>query len=692
MSNSESSTVANGNNGNSENGSESAAATGGGILSKAGLVSKTPTAAAGSSGDQKPAGAGILAKAGTEETAAKAAGGSLKRGAGDAAIEGDDLAAKRRNVGHPDPDTIKMFAGQIPRRMADDEVRKVFEEFGPVYELSVLKDRATGNSRGCCFVTYFTRKSALQAQNKLHNVRTLPGMHHPMQMKPADVENRSERKLFVGMIGKQADDEAVWSLFHKFGPVEECTVLRDAQKNSKGCAFVTFMSRQSAIAAIRGLHHSRTMDGCSAPLVVKLADASRDMAGGRFGGPPLGGASRQPMGPNRWGNNPNNSANSANWGGNNNNPAGNNWGPNNNANNWGGNNNNWAGNNASNWGNRPPPVPPAQNMQQPPPSLMGAQVNSQPNNQANPLFNNPQAMSLLQQLSQAATALSSLAGQAAPPVGPPPNNQFGMPPPNAGPPGGQPGAFNNQPNQNNPANALSMMLQAAGNLTAPGGVQQPPPQGVQPFQGPPPGNFGNNPGGGPGNFGGNPPPNNFGPPGANFGNQQGNNFGPAGPGNFSGPPPMGGGGPPMAGGGPPMGGGGPPMGGGGPPMAGGGPPMGGGGPPMGGGGPPQPLGMGFRKEPQVEGPEGCNLFIYHLPPQCNDTDLSNMFSPFGNVLSAKVFVDRNTGQSKCFGFVSYDNPSGAEMAIQGMDNFLVGNRRLRVQLKRTGKEAAPKPM
>ncbi|XP_054159078.1 CUGBP Elav-like family member 2 isoform X2 [Oppia nitens] len=86
---------------------------------------------------------------------------------------------------------------------------------------------------------------------------------------------------------------------------------------------------------------------------------------------------------------------------------------------------------------------------------------------------------------------------------------------------------------------------------------------------------------------------------------------------------------------------------------------------------------------QIEGPEGANLFIYHLPPEFTDNDLIATFSPFGNVISAKVFIDKNSNLSKCFGFVSYDNQMSAQTAIQTMHGFQIRNKRLKVQLKKT---------
>lgn len=53
------------------------------------------------------------------------------------------------------------------------------------------------------------------------------------------------------MLNKKLNENDVRQLFEKHGPIEECTVLRDQNGQSKGCAFVTFASKQAAIGAIK---------------------------------------------------------------------------------------------------------------------------------------------------------------------------------------------------------------------------------------------------------------------------------------------------------------------------------------------------------------------------------------------------------------------------------------------------------
>lgn len=47
-----------------------------------------------------------------------------------------------------DPDAIKLFVGQIPKGWNEPEVREILQAFGPIHELTILRDRATGLHKG----------------------------------------------------------------------------------------------------------------------------------------------------------------------------------------------------------------------------------------------------------------------------------------------------------------------------------------------------------------------------------------------------------------------------------------------------------------------------------------------------------------------------------------------------------------
>ncbi|XP_058138408.1 CUGBP Elav-like family member 2 isoform X15 [Dasypus novemcinctus] len=433
----------------------------------------------------------------------------------------------------PDPDAIKMFVGQIPRSWSEKELKELFEPYGAVYQINVLRDRSQNppQSKGCCFVTFYTRKAALEAQNALHNIKTLPGMHHPIQMKPADSEKSNaveDRKLFIGMVSKKCNENDIRVMFSPFGQIEECRILRGPDGLSRGCAFVTFSTRAMAQNAIKAMHQSQTMEGCSSPIVVKFADTQKDKEQRRL---------QQQLAQQMQ------QLNTATWG------------------------------NLTGLGGLTPQYL-ALLQQATSSSNLGAFSGIQQMAGMNAL----QLQNLATLAAAAAAAQSSATSTNANPLSTTSSALGALTSPGMAALNGGLGATGLT---NGTAGTMDALTQAYSGIQQYAAAALPTLYSQSLLQ--------------------------------------------------------------------------------------------------------QQSAAGSQKE----GPEGANLFIYHLPQEFGDQDILQMFMPFGNVISAKVFIDKQTNLSKCFGFVSYDNPVSAQAAIQAMNGFQIGMKRLKVQLKRSKNDSKP---
>ncbi|SOV82424.1 CUGBP Elav-like family member 2, putative [Plasmodium sp. gorilla clade G3] len=85
---------------------------------------------------------------------------------------------------------------------------------------------------------------------------------------------------------------------------------------------------------------------------------------------------------------------------------------------------------------------------------------------------------------------------------------------------------------------------------------------------------------------------------------------------------------------------------------------------------------------EVTGPVGANIFIFHIPNEWIQTDLLSAFSPFGNIISAHIATERDTGRNRGFAFVSYDNVDSAINAVKYMNGFLAHKKKLKVTIKK----------
>lgn len=70
------------------------------------------------------------------------------------------------------------------------------------------------------------------------------------------------------------------------------------------------------------------------------------------------------------------------------------------------------------------------------------------------------------------------------------------------------------------------------------------------------------------------------------------------------------------------------------------------------------------------------LYVGRLPYRTNDTDLSDLFAQYGEVISANVITDRETGRSRGFGFVEMSNDEDARTAMGALNDSVLEGRNI----------------
>ncbi len=80
------------------------------------------------------------------------------------------------------------------------------------------------------------------------------------------------------------------------------------------------------------------------------------------------------------------------------------------------------------------------------------------------------------------------------------------------------------------------------------------------------------------------------------------------------------------------------------------------------------------------------LFVGSLPFKMTSDELQELFAEFGEVSSAKIINDRETGRSRGFGFVEFESDDEAQAAIKAMNGKDVDGRALTVNVARPREE------
>ena len=131
-----------------------------------------------------------------------------------------------------------MFVGGLNWDTDEESLRRYFGQFGPVASCTVMRDGASGRSRGFAFVTFSDPKSVNAVMVREH---FLDGkIIDPKRAIPRPEQSKTQ-KCFVGGLPQTVTQDSFKQLFQQFGHVLDSTVMMDKDTGRpRGFGFVTF--------------------------------------------------------------------------------------------------------------------------------------------------------------------------------------------------------------------------------------------------------------------------------------------------------------------------------------------------------------------------------------------------------------------------------------------------------------------
>lgn len=142
-------------------------------------------------------------------------------------------------------DPGKMFIGGLSGLTTPENLKKYFEQFGPVSECMIMKDAITKRSRGFGFITFADSSSVdkvlEQGKHVLDEKAIDPKRAFPRQKHPKMVTRT--KKIFVGGLSAETSSDDVKAYFSQYGKVDDAMLMFDkSTKRHRGFGFVTFES------------------------------------------------------------------------------------------------------------------------------------------------------------------------------------------------------------------------------------------------------------------------------------------------------------------------------------------------------------------------------------------------------------------------------------------------------------------